>query len=156
MSNFTLLTSLLAGDNKSGTFKAPLFYAYKLFSNNCRGNAVDAYVDCDTFNTAKYKGIPYLDVTTVYSKETHTAYINVVNRHKDRAIATEITGIAGRITGKAEASELNAASLSEPFAFGKRDQYVPVTSTVDARNGGLSFTFPPHSFTQLKVSIDSK
>src|ERR1700761_6830473 len=112
-----MLTSLLANDMRSGTYKAPLFYAYKLFSNNCRGNAVDAYVDCDTFNTAKYKGIPYLDVSAVYSLETHTAYINVVNRHKDRAISAEITSIDGALTGKAGVAVLTANSLSDPFAF---------------------------------------
>src|SRR5450631_1192305 len=100
MSNFTLLTSLLASDNKSGTFKAPLFYAYKLFSNNCQGNSVDTYVDCDGFDTEKYKGIPYLDVTTVYSKEANAVFINVVNRHKDRAITADIMSDGGRWAGK--------------------------------------------------------
>ena len=69
MANFTALTSLLSSDPKQGTFKSPLFYTFKLFSNNCLGNSVDTYVSCDTFNTEKHKGIPYLDVSTVYSTE---------------------------------------------------------------------------------------
>ncbi|HEX7412307.1 MAG TPA: alpha-L-arabinofuranosidase C-terminal domain-containing protein, partial [Bacteroidales bacterium] len=63
MANFTTLTSLLSSDPAKGTFKSPLFYTFKLFSNNCLGNSVDTYVVCDTFNTGQYKGIPYLDVT---------------------------------------------------------------------------------------------
>ena len=90
MTNFTMLTSLLGSDREKGTFKTPLFYIFKLFSNNCLGNSIDTYVECDTFNTEKYKGIPFLDVTSVYSKETNTVYINVVNRHKDKAITADI------------------------------------------------------------------
>ena len=85
-----MLTSLLSSDPKKGTFKSPLFYIFKAYSNNCLGTAVDTYVACDTFNTEKYKGMPFLDVTTTYSKEANTVFINVVNRHKDKAITADI------------------------------------------------------------------
>ncbi len=156
MSNFTMLTSLLSSDPKEGTFKSPLFYTFKSFSVNCRGNSVDTYVDCDTFSTEKYKGIPYLDVTAVYSKESNTAFINVVNRHQDKAITTEITSTAGAFAQKAEATVFNAASLSDPFSFAKKDQYLPASATLEIKNGRLSYTFPPHSFTQIKVAIVAK
>jgi alpha-N-arabinofuranosidase len=154
MGNFTMMTSLLSSDPKNGTYKSPLFYTFKLFSNNCRGNAVDTHVVCDTFNTEKYKGISYLDVTTVYSPETNTAYINVVNRHKDKSITTEITSTAGNFTGKAEASILTATSLTDSFSFEKRDQYIPVSKEIELKAGKLSCAFPPHSFTQIKIEIN--
>jgi alpha-N-arabinofuranosidase len=153
MANFTMMTSLLASDTKNGTFKSPLFYTFKLFSNNCRGNSVDTYVSCDTFNTEKFKGIPYLDVTTAYSKETNAVYINVINRHKDKAITTDITSTAGAFAGKAVASEINAVSLTDPFIFDKKDQYAPVSKEIDSKSGKLTYTFPPHSFTQIKVAV---
>src|SRR4029079_12496299 len=56
MGNFTLMTSLLSSDPKKGSYKSSLFYTFKLFSNNCLGNTIDTYVDCDTFNTELYKG----------------------------------------------------------------------------------------------------
>ena len=156
MANFTMMTSLLASDPKKGTFKAPLFYTFKLFSNNCRGNSVDTYVACDTFNTEKYKGIPYLDVTTVYSKETNTAFINVVNRSKDKAITTDIISSSGNFTGKAEASIVNSDSLTDPFVFDKQSQYVPISKEIPISNNELTYTFPAHSFTQIKVSVNPK
>ncbi len=156
MSNFTMMTSLLASDPQKGTFKAPLFYTFKLFSNNCRGNSVDTYVACDTFNTEKYKGIPYLDVTTVYSKETGTAYINVVNRSKDKTITTDIVSNSGNFTGKAEASIVNSESLTDPFVFEKQSQYLPVTKEIQVSNNKLAYTFPAHSFTQIRVNVTSK
>ena len=153
MANFTTMTSLLGNDRDKGTFKTPLTNTFGLFSANCRGNSVDTYVACDTFNTEKYKGIPFLDVTSVYSEETNTLFINVVNRHQDKAIATDIISNSGTFTGKAEASTMNAASLDEPFTYDKRDQYSPVTKEVKADGNEISYTFPAHSFTQIKVLL---
>ncbi|MGA8263563.1 MAG: alpha-L-arabinofuranosidase C-terminal domain-containing protein, partial [Ignavibacteriaceae bacterium] len=153
MSNFTMMTSLLSSDREKGTYKSPLFYTYKLFSNNCRGNSVDTYVQCDTFNTDKYKGIPYLDVTTVYNKETNTAFINVVNRDKDKAISADIINDSGMFSGKAEASLVDSDSLNAPFTFDKQKEYVPVTKEIEIKDGKISYSFPAHSFTQIKVEV---
>ena len=153
MTNFTMMTSLLGADREKGSFKTPLFYTFKLFSNNCRGNSIDTYVECDTFNTEKYKGIPYLDVTSVYSKETNTVYVNVVNRHEEKAIATDIISSSGRFTGKAEVILVDSDSLTEPFSFDKQEQYKPVTKELKLEANKISYSFPAHSFTQIKVKI---
>ena len=155
MANFTTMTSLLSSEPNKGSFKSPLFYTFKLFSNNCLGNSVDTYVTCDTFNTEKYKGIPYLDVTTVYSKETNTVFINVVNRHQDKAITADIASISGDFTGKAEASLVNSDDLKAAFTFDKQSQYLPVIKDVKFTGNKLSLTFPPHSFTQIRAGIKS-
>jgi alpha-N-arabinofuranosidase len=151
MANFTMLTSLLSSDREKGTYKTPLFYIFKSFSNNCFGASVDTYVECDTFNTPLYKGIPFLDVTTVYSKETNITYINVVNRHKDKAITTDINSTSGEFAGKAEATLVAGNSLDETFTFDKQSQYVPVSNAIKTEKTKISYTFPPHSYTQIKV-----
>jgi len=153
MANFTLLTSLLSSDSERGTFKAPLFYTFKLFSNNCLGNSIDTYVECDTFNTEKYKGIPNLDVTSVYNKGTNAVYINVVNRHKEKSITTEIVSTSGSFTEDAEASLLNVDSLEEPFTFDKQNQYKPIIKKIDVKGNKITYSFAPHSFTQIKAKI---
>jgi alpha-L-arabinofuranosidase len=153
MTNFTMMTSLLNTDREKGSFKTPLFHTFKLFSNNCHGNSIDTYVECDTFNTEKSKGIPYLDVTSTFSKATNTVFINVINRHKDKAITSDIISSTGTFTGKASIQLLNAASLDEPFAFEKQEQYQPVTKEIKVEGNKLSCSFPAHSFTQIKVGI---
>jgi len=153
MANFTMFTSLLGSDREKGTYKTPLFYIFKAFSNNCLGNSVDTYVACDTFNTEKYKGIPYLDVTSVYSPETQTLYINVINRNKDKAITADILPTSGEMTGKAVAGIIDSQSLEAPFSFDKQSQYIPVTKEIKTNKNGLTYSFLPHSFTQIKVEI---
>ena len=152
MGNYTMMTGLLSNDPKKGDYKTPLFYTFKLFSNNCRGTSVDTYISCDTFNTEKYKNIPYLDVTTTYSKDNGTAFINVVNRHKEKAITADILSTSGSFAGKAEANVLSA-DLQEVFSFDKKEQYIPVKKEIDTKPGQLSFSFPAHSFTQIKVLL---
>ena len=153
MGNFTTMTSLLSSEPGKGTFKSPLFYTFKLFSNNCRGNSIDTYVQCDTFNTEKYKGIPYLDVTSVYSKETNTVFINVINRHQDKAITADILNTTGTMASKAEVSIVSSDSLKDQFTFDKQRQYLPVVKEVALSNNNLTFSFPPHSFTQIKIAV---
>ena len=153
MANYTLMTSLLSNDLKKGTYKSPLFYTFKLFSNNCLGNSIDTHVECDTFNTELYKGIPFLDVTTVYSKESGIVYINVINRHRDKAITAEVINSSGLFSGKCQASIVTAESMDEPFTIDKQAQYVPVTKEIETGKNKLTYTFAPHSFTQLKVQV---
>ena len=156
MSNFTLLTSLLSSDPAKGTFKSPLFYLFKTYSNNCLGTSVDTYVECDTFNTEKYKGIAFLDVSATYSKETSTVFVNVVNRHKDKAITTDIVNTTGEFTGKAEASVLAVKDLEAAFNFDKQENYMPVKNAIETKDNRLTCTFPPHSFTQIKIVLKRK
>lgn len=149
MTNFTMMTSLIANDRKKGSYKTPLFYVFKSFSNNCLGTSIDTWVKCDTFNIDKYKGIPYLDVTTVYNSEINSVVINVVNRHKEKAITTEITTTSGEFSGNAKASLINSNSLEELFTFDKQDQYKPVVKEIKTEKDKIIYTFPAHSFTQI-------
>ncbi|MDZ7346381.1 MAG: alpha-N-arabinofuranosidase, partial [candidate division KSB1 bacterium] len=156
MANFTMLTSLLSSDREKGTFKTPLFYLFKLYSNNCRGVSVDAFVRCERFDTEKYKGIPYLDVTATYSEESRILCINVVNRHKEKSITAELTSVSASFDGKASAYVVTAKSLEEPFSFDKQKDYLPLVQPVESKGKTLSFTFPAHSFTQIQVPLKVK
>jgi alpha-N-arabinofuranosidase len=144
---------LLSNDPKNGTFKSPVFHTFKLFSNNCLGTSIDAYVACDTFGTEKYRGIPYLDVTAVYAP-AGVIYINVINRHQSATIATDIITATGEFSGKAEASLINSDDLKAPFSYDRRSQYQPAPASVTTNGRQLQYAFPPHSFTQIKVQLN--
>lgn len=153
MTNFTLMTSLLGNDKDKGTFKTPVYYIFKAFSNNCLGNSIDTYVQSDTFSTDKYKGIQYLDVSATYSKDNHVAYINVVNRHKEKAISATIVSSSLPFTESAEASLITSNEITQNFEYDKQKQYEPLKSQVNTNGNQFAFSFPPHSFTQIKVKI---
>ncbi|MGA2916632.1 MAG: alpha-L-arabinofuranosidase C-terminal domain-containing protein [Sedimentisphaerales bacterium] len=153
MANYTLFTSLLSFDKDKGLFKTPLFYTFKLFSNNCLGNSVDVFVDCNKYDTNECPNIPYLDATAVFDKETDTLFINVVNRHKDESIETEILSTSAAFSGKAVASIVNRQDIYEDFTFDKKEEYIPITKELSVEGKKIIYSFPPHSFAQIKVKI---
>ncbi len=156
MANYTMLTSILSRDPKTdATYKSPSFYAFKLFSTRCRGDALDTFVDCGTFKTSEYyTHIPYLDVSSVYDRDAKRVVINVVNRHKTDAIATDIQSVAGSFTGAATVSQIVSPDTeNQPYTYEARDSYPPKTEQVQANGATLPYTFPAHSFTQIVVGV---
>ena len=155
MANFTVFTSILDRDIDRHLFKSPLFYTFKLFSNKCRGTSLNALVQCDTFSTSSYyKDISYLGVTCVYARDTKSLVINVVNRNKDEAIATEIASNSGTLEGKATPEEISSDDIQAPYTFDKQAQYVPVPKEIEVNGNKFHYSFPAHSFTQIMVEID--
>jgi alpha-N-arabinofuranosidase len=157
MANFTALSGILGRDRKTGaTYKSPSFYAFKLFSTRCRGAALDTFVESDTFRTSDYyTRIPYLDVTSVYDKDTKRVVINVVNRHKDEAIETDIEVVAGSFAGTAQVSLITGPGADNtPYSYEDRESYPPKTEAVPASGTRLHFAFPAHSFTQIVVGVE--
>jgi alpha-N-arabinofuranosidase len=156
MTNYTLLTSLLARDPKTdATYKSPLFYAFKLYSTRCRGDALETAVDGPTFSTGDYyKDLPYLDVTSVYDSQAKQVVINIVNRHKTDAIAADIQNVAGAFTGRASVSLIASDDVdNQPYTYEARDTYAPKTTELAPDGGTLHTTFPAHSFTQIVVGV---
>lgn len=154
MTNYTMMTSLLSRDREGHLYKAPNFYTYKLFSNNCRGMSLKPLVKCDTFSTSKYyKDIPYLDVTSVYRKDSNSLVINVVNRHEKKAVTTVIRSNSGNFAGKAEVTTIDSDNIKTPYTYAKRKDYVPVPKEVKAEGNELTYIFPAHSFTQITVKL---
>ncbi|MGA2070016.1 MAG: alpha-L-arabinofuranosidase C-terminal domain-containing protein [Sedimentisphaerales bacterium] len=153
MANYTLFTSLLSFDKDKGLFATPLFHTFKLFSNNCLGNSVDVFTDCNAYDTNECKNIPYLDATAVFNDANDTLFINVVNRHKDEPIETEILTASGTFSGEAVASIVNRDDIYENFTFDKKEEYIPVTKVLSVEGKKITCSFPAHSFVQIKVKI---
>ena len=80
----------------------------------------------------------------------------MVNRHENKSITANIVNNAGGFSGKAEASIVNVDDPKATFEFDKQEQYKPVTKSVQIINNKLSYSFPPHSFTQIKVGVEGK
>ena len=155
MANYTLLTSILDRDKDGRLFKSPSFYTFKLFSNNRRGIALNPLVQCDTFSTSGYyDDIPYLDVSCVYKPDTKSLVINVVNRHQEKAVSTEIVSSSGAFAGKASVTVINSDNMKAPYTYDNRNEYIPVPKEIGVKGNTFDYSFPAHSFTQIRVKID--
>jgi len=151
MANLTFLTGL-TGISPEGGYKTSLYYPFYLYSNHCRGTALDVYTRCATYSNKVFKDIPYLDVTAVLNEASGTLLVNVVNRSETEAIATDVELQSGTFTGKGQAHLVTADSL-EATNTAKEEKVRTATSEFAFTGNRISHTFPAHSFTQLEIAL---
>jgi len=133
-------------------WKQTIYYPLQLFSKNCYGQSLETFVQCDKYDAGDYKQIPYLDVSNVYNDKTQELVINVVNRHQDKAIETSINNQFGKLAGKAIVSEINSAAINDENSVNEQ-KVKTVEKTINTPGDNFTYTFPPHSFTQLRIKL---
>lgn len=133
----------------------PTYYPLQLFARNCRGESIQTFVDCDTFSVADYKGVPYLDVSAAYDEPAGELIINVVNRHLDKAIRTNIINQFGKLGTRADIYEVNSSSIfdeNSPSVQKVRSR----AKNMDVNGNDFVYTFPPHSFTMIILPLNKR
>jgi alpha-N-arabinofuranosidase len=151
MANLTFLTSL-TGITPEGEYKASLYYPFSLYSNNCRGTALDVYTRCDTYSNTVFKDIPWLDVTAVWNESEGKVFVNVVNRSDTEAIPAEIELQSGAYTGKSRVHLVTADTI-EATNTAEQEHVRTVTTDLTFTGNRISHTFPAHSLTQLEIPL---
>ncbi|HTQ29406.1 MAG TPA: alpha-L-arabinofuranosidase C-terminal domain-containing protein [Puia sp.] len=131
-----------------------IYYPLQLFAINCRGESLDSYLQCDRYDAGEFKQVPYLDVSSVWNRETGELIINVVNRHQDKAIETSILNQAGKLADKGTVYEINSESLYDENSVSAQ-KVKPVTREINIGGDAFHYSFPPHSFTMIKIKIKS-
>jgi len=165
MANMAQLVNVIAPifTSPTGMFKQTIFFPLSLFANNVYGTALDVAVVCDTYDTPEFniglgeqttqqKHVPYLDVSATYQKDG-TVIVNVLNRHKDKAITTDILAQEGAFTGPFQVFEVNGPDVKTQNDFGKELVKTEKKPDVSATGSRFTYTFPAHSFTMLKGRI---
>jgi alpha-N-arabinofuranosidase len=122
----------------------------QLFANHTKGKALQLYVDSPRYKTARYDGVPYLDVSAGY--DNGSLVLNVVNRHKDQPIEAEIESQDKQFTGAMSVSEVNGPDIKSENDFGKTTVRT-VERSSPAEGKKIRYTFPAHSFTMLKGKL---
>jgi len=151
MANLTFLTSL-TGITPEGGYKTSLYYPFYLYSNHCRGTALDVYTRCDSYSNKVFKDIPYLDVTAVLNAANGTLVVNVVNRSETEAIPADLELQSGAFTGKGQAHLVTADAL-DATNTAKEEKVRTATSEFAFTGNRINHTFPAHSFTQLEIAL---
>jgi alpha-L-arabinofuranosidase len=133
-------------------WKQTIYYPLQLFATNCYGSSLAPFVQCDTFNTDRYKGVPYLDVSAAFNSKSRTLVVNVVNRHPVKSIEASIENQYGSIEKKGLAYEIYSPGLKDENSV-RVQKVKAVEKTFSTGQDKFSYTFMPHSFTQLLIRI---
>ena len=83
-----------------------------MFANHCYGTSLDVYVDYDTYQ-AKDNKVPDLDVSATCNSEKQEIIINVVNRHKDNVVETQIQSQYGTFNDHSKVFEVNSKAIKD-------------------------------------------
>jgi alpha-N-arabinofuranosidase len=152
MANMAQLVNVIApifsGDK--GLFLQTIYYPLQLFANNSKGKALELFVDSPKYKTERFDGVPYLDVSAAY--DNGSLVLNVVNRHRDQSIETEFQAEDKQFSGPVAVSDVNGPDIKSENDFGKTTVKT-VESSIAAEPRSLRYSFPPHSYTMLKVKL---
>jgi alpha-N-arabinofuranosidase len=164
MANMAQLVNVIAPifTSEEGMYKQTIYYPLELFSKNMHGTSLDLFVDCDTYDTERFfiglgesttqqTGVPYLDVSATY--KDGEVVIAVVNRHKDKAITTDIICQTGTFSGAFEVFEVNGPDVKSANDFDRNEVKTVKKDPVKTGGGSFTYSFPAHSFTLLKGKI---
>ena len=57
-------------------------------------------------------------------------------------------------TGQASVREVYFEDYAEPYSYASRDSYEPGVKKLSTDGPAMTYTFMPHSFTQIIVKVD--
>ena len=133
-----------------GLFLQTIYYPLQLFARNTKGSSLALDVDVPSYRSRQFSRVPYLDVSGAI--DGNTLLLNVVNRHRDLPIETTIALEDKSFAGGLAISEVNGPDIKAENDF---DRTLVSTQSRTATAAGqlASYSFPPHSFTQLKATL---
>jgi len=157
MANLAQMVNVIAPimTNKQGLFLQPTYFPIVEYGKQ-RGNiAVDAWVSAPIYKIQNRPELKYLDVSATYNAKNRALYVNVLNRSKDKDLSTRIENQEGKVESEVGVWEMNHPNLKATHTFGDDKKIRPVTRTISAtvQNNGLTYTFPAHSLTILRLRL---
>jgi alpha-N-arabinofuranosidase len=152
IANLAQLVNVIAPifTNDDGLFLQTIYHPLRLFAGNCKGKALQLFVDSPKYASRRFGEVPYLDTSAAY--DSGTLVLNVVNRHKDQAIAVEIEAEDKEFSGPVSITEVNGPDIKAENDFGSV-KVKPVERTASAQGKKFIQQFAPHSYTMLKVKL---
>jgi alpha-N-arabinofuranosidase len=148
MANLAQMVNVIAPmmTNKQGMFLQPTYFPVAEYSKQ-RGNiALNSFVSAPA----------NLDVSTTYNPGTRTLFVNVLNRSKSQDIPTRIESQEGALAKSGEVWQMNNGDLKATHTFGDDKKVVPTVKALTAQfeRNALTYTFPAHSLTILKLKVE--
>ena len=152
IANMAQLVNVIAPifTNDTDLFLQTIYYPLQLFAKNARGKALDLFVETPRYNSRRFNGVPYLDISAAH--DNGSLVINVVNRDRTEAIETTFEAQDKSFAGAVQAVEVNGPDIKSENDFGKTT-VAPVTRSATAQAKSMRYSFPPHSYTMLKVKL---
>jgi alpha-N-arabinofuranosidase len=158
MANLAQMVNVIAPimTNKQGLFLQPTFFPIAEYAKQRGNTALDVWVSAPAYRIPnRPQDVKYLDVSASYDPKGRQVFLNVLNRSKDKDLATRIESQSGGVAQDVAVWEMNHTDLKATHTFGDDKKVRPATRTVKAavENGAFTYTFPAHSLTILRIAV---
>ena len=168
IANIAQLVNVIAPifTNKESLFLQTIYHPFRLFSEHVQEIALDAFVDCETYQLPSDKEAspwphriadlgPFklLDVTVTSNASGNELALAVVNRDRERAHATTIQLTDSATMTDVVAYEVNGAHPDVVNSFERPHEVDVKEQRLDVRGQQFDYSFPPHSFTVLRLHL---
>jgi alpha-L-arabinofuranosidase len=160
MANLAQVVNVIAPifTNETGLFLQPIYFPIAEYAKQGGNLALSAHTVAPTYKGSRGP-LSYLDTSVTYNKGSNTLYLNVLNRSESTDISTRIDNVEGKINPSVEIWQMNHSDLKTTHTFGQDQKVRPVTRNVtlpvSGNGNSLTYTFPKHSLTILKIRITS-
>ncbi|MFN3323699.1 MAG: alpha-N-arabinofuranosidase [Bryobacteraceae bacterium] len=157
MANLAQIVNVIAPifTNKDGLFLQPIYFPIAEYARQAGNTAIDVLVSGPTYTPPNRGTLPYLDTSATYDRKAGVVFLNVLNRSAKMDIATRIDNLEGKLSGEIEVWEMNHSDLKATHTFGDDRKVRPVIRkiTLPVTGNGVTYTFPKHSLTILKLRV---
>jgi alpha-N-arabinofuranosidase len=152
MANMAQLVNVIAPifTDEKRMFLQTIYYPLALFANHTKGKALELLVKGPTYRSRTFGDVPHLDCSAAV--DDGTLIVNVVNRHRDQPVETDIELQDKQFAGAVEVSEVNAADIKAENTF-ESTVVRTVQRSAKADKNSLRYSFPAHSYTMLKAKL---
>lgn len=158
MANLAQIVNVIAPifTDKNGLFLQTIFFPIAEYGRQKGNFALDLWLSSPTYNISGRPPVNYLDVSCSYNKKDRVLFLNVVNRSEKMDISSQIESQEGELADQADLWQLNYQDLKVTHTFGDDQKVRPLTKkiTLPASSKGLSYAFPAHSLTILKLHLN--
>jgi len=125
----------------------PSFYPFKLMSNMARGQSLDLLVKAPLVETAKFGGVPALDVSATHDPVTGQQAIFIVNRSQTEVIQTELIWQGDGPQATTALWQMSGDDLKGTNSFEKPNKIIAHSLPAQQiQDGILRLAIPPLSF----------
>jgi alpha-N-arabinofuranosidase len=157
IANLAQLVNVIAPmmTSKTGLFLQTIYFPLQEYGKQKGYQSLDVLVKAPEYKPDNGRSLQYLDVSSTYDPSSHQVYLNVLNKSLNNDIAADITNDTGTLSNQAAVWELNHDDLKTTHTFGADKKVRPVTrtATLSVQNNSFRYTFPKHSLTILKLTV---
>ena len=130
-----------------------IFFPLELIANHNGTVALDAWVDCESFDSERYGKVPYLDVSASFDPDKDLVTVNLINRDKDNAAPVKVEIGPGRFADRATLYHVIGDGPKAQNTFREPDNVSAVKVVADAAKRRTTVELPPCSVTVMRVPV---